>query len=198
MGQLVWIRGPIQRNFGPSFIRQVYFIHKSTDCCDMRKDCQKIKTSHSFLTILIISYKLPLINQLLTPLSLKNFSPVCWSYAVKLLSCLRGCKLKPSFKDRLPWSRSLFSEWPSKTFLLKIHQDDLAAPTHQFFASTAESRETSSFKYHLTKTKRSKYHFHLGLISSDYTPTPQYENPPHVLISRYHSDSIFGWWDRID
>ena len=34
-----------------------------------------------------------------------------WIYTVKLMPCLRGWKIEHSFKDRLSWSPSLFSEW---------------------------------------------------------------------------------------
>ena len=54
-----------------------------------------------------------------------------WSCDVKLIPCLRGCKLEPSLKDSLSWSRSLFSAWIFKKNSLKIHKADLARSTHQ-------------------------------------------------------------------
>ena len=69
-------QGPIQRRFGPSCIRRVYFIPMSTECHDIRTECQIINTSHSFFTVLLISHKLPAIDQLLAPQSLPNRSPI--------------------------------------------------------------------------------------------------------------------------
>ena len=61
MGQPIW--GPIQRHFGPSDVHQVYFLRKSTEFHYMRTDCQIIKTSHVFLTLLLIYHQLPAIAQ---------------------------------------------------------------------------------------------------------------------------------------
>ena len=47
------IRGPIQRLFGLSCIRRVYFLRKSTEFYDLRAECQKIKNYHSFLSVLV-------------------------------------------------------------------------------------------------------------------------------------------------
>ena len=119
------IRGPIQRRYGPNFICRVYFLRKSTDFYGIRTECQrKILIIHFLLYFLflinlqiLINHSLPY-QSLIAPQFLPNFSPVCWSCAVELIPCLRGCKLEPSFKDIISYSRSLFSEWASS---LKIH-----------------------------------------------------------------------------
>ena len=53
MGQS--IRCPIQICFGMSCICWAYFLHNSTDFHDMLTESQRIKSSHSFLTVLLIS-----------------------------------------------------------------------------------------------------------------------------------------------
>ena len=107
----------------------------------MQTECQRINTSRSFLTVLIISRKSTVMDQSLTPWSLKNCSPIdpqslpgllnlwCWTsslphmsktwtllqiYTVLILFPLRWINLQ-------------------KIWSLKIHQSDLAAPTHQTF-----------------------------------------------------------------
>ena len=54
----ILIIGTIMRRFGPSFVRPVYFIRKSTDFFDMWKDCQTIP----IYFLLIISHKSPAID----------------------------------------------------------------------------------------------------------------------------------------
>ena len=61
------IRGPIQRRFGPSCVRQVYFICNSTEFHDMRTECQIMNNYHSFITVILISHKFPAIYQSLAP-----------------------------------------------------------------------------------------------------------------------------------
>ena len=80
-----------------------------------------------------------------------------WGCDVGLLSCLRGWKLEPSFKDRFSWSYSLFSAWNFKNISLwrsirRTFQDQHT----KYYASSTESIETSLYTYHLTKTKWSK------------------------------------------
>ena len=48
------IRGPIQRRFGPSCIRRVYFIPMSTECHDIRTECQIINTFIHFLLYFLL------------------------------------------------------------------------------------------------------------------------------------------------
>ena len=127
-GQLIQV--PIQRNFGPSCVRQVYFICKSTEFHDIPKKCQIIKTFHLFITLIIIYHKLPAIDRLLAPRSLSNRSLVCRSCAVELLPCLRGFKIETRFKEILSWYHSVLCE---RTISLNIYQYDLVSPTHQMF-----------------------------------------------------------------
>ena len=54
MGQS--IRCPIQICFGMSCICWAYFLHNSTDFHDMLTESQRIKSSHSFLTVLLICH----------------------------------------------------------------------------------------------------------------------------------------------
>ena len=67
---------PIQRRFGPSWVSRVYFLHKSTYFHDMRAECQIIKTSHSFLTVIMIWHKYPVIYWLLATWSFPNHYPI--------------------------------------------------------------------------------------------------------------------------
>ena len=163
-GQPIW--GPIQRRFGMYFIPQVYFLRKSTKFHNMRADFQRINTSHSYLTVLLIYNKFPEIDWSLTPWSLKFFSSispqslpnrslVCWSCAVEIIPCLRGFKLEPSFKDTLFCSRYLFSEWTFKNIShwRSTRMTFQPQPT-KLSASSADSRYTSSFTYNLTTEKR--------------------------------------------
>ena len=66
------IQGPIQGRFVSSLFRQVYYICKSNFFHDMRTECQRIKTSYSYLTVLPIYHTFPAIYQSLAPQSLKN------------------------------------------------------------------------------------------------------------------------------
>ena len=123
-----------------SCIRWVYLLHMSAYFHDMQTVCQRINTSNSFLNILLISSKPPAIFELIAtrllkndPRLLPNRSLFCWSCSVKLLPCLRGWKLRPSFKDSLYCPCSFFSFYPSKNCSFKIHQADLAVPTQQTF-----------------------------------------------------------------
>ena len=102
-------------------MRNIYFY-------DMWMESQRVNISHLFLTVLIISRKLPAIARLLAHWLLPNPYLVCLIYAVELVPFLRGSKLELFFKDRRPWICSLFGEWP---FSPKIHQDDPEDPTHQ-------------------------------------------------------------------
>ena len=70
------IRGPIQRCFGLSCDRRVYFLRKSKEIHDMLTECQRINTSHSFLTVLLIYNKFLAVSWSLAPLSLPNCSPI--------------------------------------------------------------------------------------------------------------------------
>ena len=135
------IQGPIQRFFGLSCVRQVYFLLDYTEFHGMRTECQKINTSRSFLTVLIISRKSTVMDQSLTPWSLKNCSPIdpqslpgllnlwCWTSSLPQMS-------KTWTLLQIYTSLNLFPlRWINlqKICSLKIHQSDLAAPTHQTF-----------------------------------------------------------------
>ena len=146
------ICGPIQRRFGPSWICRLYFLRKSTEFCDMRTYFQRTNNSYPFPTVLLIYNKSPVIAWSLVPRSLKNWSLVFWSFAVKLLPYIRGWKLEPSLKDRIACSRSLYREWTFRnisnwrSIRLTLHPQ----PTKRS-ASSSESREKSLSTYQLTK-----------------------------------------------
>ena len=103
-----------------------------------------------------------------------------WSCAVEILTCIRGYKLEPPFKDSLSWSYSLFSAWIFKNM---SHWESIRLtlqpqPT-KWYASAADSRETSFSTYHLTKGKWSKQSLSFGStfriwpsISSLLKPSP--------------------------
>ena len=73
----------------------------------------------------------------------------CFIFSVELLPCLRIWKLEPSFKYSISWCEWTFkniSHWRSIRLTLK-------SQTTKCYASSAESRETPSSTYHLTKGK---------------------------------------------
>ena len=78
------IQGPIMRRL----VCRVYFLHKSIKFHDMQTECQIIKASCSFLTVLPISHKFRTIFQSLSPLSLPDHSPIAPSSAEDVLSNL--------------------------------------------------------------------------------------------------------------
>ena len=136
MGQTIWrpgqpIGGPIQRRFFSSCVRRVHFLRNSTEFNDMRAECQIIKISHSFLTVLIIYHQLPEIAQSLAPQSLKNRSPVApWSaesVLLKFFLASEAANFNPPSKIAFQWMNL------QKYFSLNIHQDYLAYLTHQAF-----------------------------------------------------------------
>ena len=129
----------------------------------MRTEFHRINNLHSFFTVLLISHKFPVMSQLLDPLLFLNFSLVWWSCAVKLIPCLRGYKLEPSFKDSLSCFRYLFSEWVLKNIShwRSVRMTFQTQPTKRY-ASFVESIDTSSSTYHLTKAKRSKLKLSFG------------------------------------
>ena len=71
------IRGPIQRRFGPSCVHQVYFLRNYKDFHDIWMECQIIKTSNSFLTLLLIYHQPISISWSIATQLLPNRSPVC-------------------------------------------------------------------------------------------------------------------------
>ena len=122
--------GTYSETFFSPCVRQIYFLQKSTELYDMRTECQIIVIR----LLLLIYHKSPAIAfSPFTPQSLPNRAPVCWSCAVKLLPCLRGCKLETSFKYSLSLSRSLFSEliFNNISHLRSIRLS--LAPTYQTF-----------------------------------------------------------------
>ena len=64
-----------------------------------------------------------------TGLPLYGFMNMC----CQTLPWTRGWKLESSLKDSLSCFRTLFSSWILKKISLRIHQADLAIPTHQTF-----------------------------------------------------------------
>ena len=107
----------------------------------MRKECQRINNYHSFIIVLIISDKLPVIAWLLAPWSLKNCSLISpqslasminiWCWTSSLPQRLRTWILLKRYPFLLP----LPLQWMNlqEYLSLKIHQADLADPTHQTF-----------------------------------------------------------------
>ena len=87
----------------------------------------------------------------------------CQSCAVKLLPCLRGCRLEPYSKDSLSCSRYLFSAWilknisPYRSMSLTLHSQHTKC-----YASSEESIETPSSTYHLKNAKRIKLTLEFG------------------------------------
>ena len=96
MSQPIW--EPIQRRFGLSCIHLVHFLCKYTHFHDMRIEFQIINTSHSFLTVLLISHKSPAITWSLAPQSLKNRSLIA---PQSLPSLLKLCCKNSSWTHRL-------------------------------------------------------------------------------------------------
>ena len=70
------IRGPIQRYFGLSCIRRLYFLRKPTDFYDVRTECRGLNNSCSFITVPLISHKLPAISLSIDTQSLPSRSPM--------------------------------------------------------------------------------------------------------------------------
>ena len=62
-------------------------------------------------------------------LSLSRILKMC----CRTISLTQRLQLEHSFKDRLSCSRSIFNTWNLQKPPLKIHQADLASPTHQTF-----------------------------------------------------------------
>ena len=129
------IQGPIQRHFGPSFACRVYFLRKSIEFHDIHTECQIMKTYHSFLTVLIIYLKFPPISQSINPQLLSNFSPISPHSSEGVMTIFL---LPQGLKNWTLLQIYLFLflfplQWMNlqKYFSLKIHQYELAAPTHQ-------------------------------------------------------------------
>ena len=103
----------------------------------MRMECQIIKTSHSFLTVIIIYDKSPAISQSLAPQSFPYRPPInprsAEYFPLKLFLASEDSHLNPpsniAFPDPFPSSVNK----PSKNFLLKIHQSDLESTTQKTF-----------------------------------------------------------------
>ena len=173
------IRRPIQRRFGPSCVRRVYFPRKSTEFYDMQTVCWRINNYHSFLTVLLISHKSPVIAQLLTPQSIPNCSLVYWSCADKILPCLKVCKLESSFKDSLSCSRYLFSKWTFKNIFTWDPSDWPCSHNTPNVSPPLRSPERPP-RPHNTPQRRSgqNYRFHLGLLSTYNPPAPHCEFSP--------------------
>ena len=85
------IRGSIQRRFGLYCIYQVYSFCNSTEFYDMWKKCQIIKNSHSCITVILISHKLPVIARSIAPWSPKTTVPQSFPSLLKL--CFRTSSL---------------------------------------------------------------------------------------------------------
>ena len=108
----------------------------------------------------------------------------CQSCDVKLLPCLRGCKLELYLKDRLSCSRSLFSAWIFKNISLWISiRMTLSYPPTKKYASSEESIETSNPHTTSEMQKGSNYHLNLGLLSANDPPAPHHEPPPPPGVS---------------
>ena len=91
--------------FGLPCIHWVYFLQKYTELHDMWMKCQRIKTSHSFLTVLIISNILPAISWFIAPL----FLPDCFTIAPQFLSGLLN-----------PWCRTFYLPQSQKMWTLLL------------------------------------------------------------------------------
>ena len=110
--------GLIQRCFGPSWMYQVYFLHKSTEFHDMRTECQIILIHF----VLIIYHKSTWINHsLITLRLLPNRSPIALRSSEALIS---NCFLASEAANLNPLSKIAFHDivpssvnWPSKILL---------------------------------------------------------------------------------
>ena len=181
------IQGHIQRYFGLSCIRRVYFLCKYTEFHDMRKDCQRIKTYHSFMNIPIIYHKFSAIAQLLAPRSLKNFSPIAPQFPPCLLKLFCKTSSLPRMIQTwtLLWIHPLLLPLPlqwtklQKYCSLKIHQADLSASTHQKFCRLCRVQGDLLVHIppHKVKTVQTTT-FNLCLLYTYEPPYPQYENTP--------------------
>ena len=107
----------------------------------MHMDFQIIKTSHSFLIVIIISLQLPAIYWSLAPWSLKKWFLIAPQSLLGLLKlCCRNYSLLQRFQTWALFQIYNFLlpfplHWMNlqKYFSLKIHLVDLANPTHQKF-----------------------------------------------------------------
>ena len=166
MGQPIWVpgqpvRGLIQRSLGWFCVGRVYFIRKSTEFHDMWKMCQRIKTSHSFITVLFLSRKYPEITWSVTLQSLKNHPFIASQFLPDLLKLFCQTSSLPlrmknwTLFQKLTFLLLLPLQWLNiqKYFSLKIHQNYLASQPTKRSASSVEYIETFSSTYHPTKTK---------------------------------------------
>ena len=107
----------------------------------MRTECQIIKTSNSFITVLLIYHKLPAIAQSLSPRSLKNRPPTA---PLSVPGILKLCCPTSSLPQRpqtwtliqiQPFFLLFLLQWMNlqKYCSLKNHHSDLAAQTRQTF-----------------------------------------------------------------
>ena len=93
--------------------------------------------------------------------------------AVELVTCLRGCKLEPHFKDSLYCYLSFFIELTLTN--IAIHNPPkvlthLQSPERPPLTPTTTQRQIGP-----------NHHFHLGIISADDTSAPHYVKPPKVF-----------------
>ena len=139
MGHTIW--GPIQRHFGLSCVCQVYYLHKSTIFCEIWTKCKIINNSHSFIAVILISPKSTEISWFIAPWSLLDHSiipPQCFPNLLKLCcpTSYFNHKLNTwTLLQRYPFLLPLSLQWMNlqKHCLLKIHNSDISAPTHQMF-----------------------------------------------------------------
>ena len=123
----------------------------------MRTECQIIKTSHSFITVLLIYNKFPVIARLLALQCLPYHSPIApWSAEAVLSNLFLASEAenlnlpsKIAFTSPIPSSVIEFSHWRF------IRMAFMSQPT-KLSVSSVESIYTSLSTYHLTEGKRSQ------------------------------------------
>ena len=170
----------------------------------MWTECLRITTYHSFLTVLPISHKWPMIAWSFANRSLKNLllniSPIALWYGEALLSnfllAWKAATLKPTSNISFPYPFLFSVQEPSKILLTKYPPRWPCRPNPPNVMLHLWSQERPPCPHNTPQRKNGpSYHFILGLILACYLSAHHYENPPQVLIYLYHFDSLFTWWE---
>ena len=174
------IQGPIKRRFFSSCGCRVYFLRKSTTIYDMRTEYQKMNTSFSFLSVLLIYQKSTAIYWLLSPPDWLPISP--WSAEAFLSKFFLASETEilnlPSniaFPHPVPSSLNGHSKIFSNEYSSGWHL--ITNPLNVLPPLRSEEKTP-----HLHTTSQSKnglnYQSNLGLISADDPPDHHYKTLP--------------------
>ena len=154
----------------------------------MRSECQIIKTSHSFLTVLLISHKLPVIaHSPITQKFLPDRSPITPHSSESVLSnfflASEAVNLylnsNIAFTDHFPSSVNK----PSKLLITEYPSGRPCSPNTPNFLPPMWSPYIPPHPHTTSQRKNgTNYHYNLDILSTDNPSDTHHGNPPQVLI----------------